>query len=177
MATQDAYPEHLGVPADARTPTTAERHRTILDRWRERKHERLMSARNRRVLAQWLRLTAKHATDRDPIRRRHDVLLHYRAAAVRTDLLEIAALLERGHDPDPECITLLHDLLANHIADSPLYNPNIPFTELQTTLDKVRSGLRPGPTSKEHLSPRRPVLVRRPARTRSRGDGRRRTCP
>ena len=145
MATEDAYLDHRGVPADPKLPTTSGRHRTILDRWREhsawRKQVRLMSARNRRVLAQWLRLTANHATDRDSIRRRHDVLLHYRAAAVRTDLLEIAALLERAHDPDPECITVLHHLLANDTADSPLYNPHTPFTELEAILDKVRAGL------------------------------------
>lgn len=144
MATTDAYPEHLGVPADAQTPTTAEHHE-ILERWRERtperKYARLIRARNRRMLVQWLRLTAKHATDRDSIRRRHDVLLHYRAAAVRTDLLEIAALLERAHDPDPDCIVALQNLLANHPGDSPLYNPNTPFPELQATLDYVRSGL------------------------------------
>lgn len=145
MATEDAYPDHLSVPADPQPRNTAERRRTIPDRWRERStarnQARLMSARNRRVLARWLRLTANHATDRDPIRRRHDVLLHYRAAAVRTDLLEIAALLEHADDPDPEYITLLDNLLANHTADSPLYNPHTPFTELEAILNKVRAGL------------------------------------
>jgi hypothetical protein len=145
MATQDAYPQHIGVPADAHTPTTPTRLHGILERWRERtaerKHARLISAPNRRVLVNWLRLTAKHATDRDSIRRRHDVLLHYRAAAVRTDLLEIAALLEGTHDPDPACIAALHGLLANDNGDSPLYNKNTPFTELQATLDNIRSGL------------------------------------
>jgi hypothetical protein len=69
------------------------------------------------------------------------VLLHYRAAAVRTDLLEIAALLERAHDPDPACIEALRALLANTDGESPLYNTNTPFPELEATLDYVRSGL------------------------------------
>ena len=144
MATEDAYLDHIGVPADPPLPADAGRRRTILDRRRERsarrKQARLMSARNRRVLAQWLRVTANHATDRDPIRRRRDVLLHYRAAAVRTDLLEIAALLERAHAPQPEIIRALHGLLANENG-SPLYNCNTPFSELEAALDYVRSGL------------------------------------
>jgi hypothetical protein len=69
------------------------------------------------------------------------VLLHYRAAAVRTDLLEIAALLEQANNPDPACITVLHHLLANDTADSPLYNPETSFTELEAILAKVRAGL------------------------------------
>jgi hypothetical protein len=140
MGTQDAYPEHLGATADAYT-IRAERHLGVLEHWRERKHTRLISARNRRVLVRWLRTTAKRASDPDPIRRRRDVLLQYRAAAVRTDLLEIAALLERTHDPDPDCMAALHNLLANHPGDSPLYNPNIPFTELQATLNYARTSL------------------------------------
>jgi hypothetical protein len=131
--------------AHAHTARPAERAPGILDSWQtrraERKNARLISAPNPRVLAKWLRLTANHAADRDPIRRRHDALLHYRAAAVRTDLLEVAALLEHAQAPDPECITVLHNLLANHTADSPLYNPHTPFTELEAILDKVRTGL------------------------------------
>jgi hypothetical protein len=107
-----------------------------------------MSKRNRRVLAQWLRLTASRAIDRDSIRRRHDVLLHYRAAAVRTDLLEIAALLERAHDPEPDGIRALHALLSNENG-SPLYNRNTPFSELEATLDYVRSGLERSHTASE----------------------------
>jgi hypothetical protein len=142
MTTQDAYPEHIGVPTDAQT--TPGRHPGVLQRQHERrarrKHARPVSARNRRRLAQWLRTTAIHATDRDPIRRRHDVLLHYRAAAVRTDLLEIAALLEHAHDPDPDCVAALRNLLANG-CDSPLYNADIHISELRATLDHVHAGL------------------------------------
>jgi hypothetical protein len=68
------------------------------------------------------------------------VLLHYRASAVRSELLELAAALERAYDPDPECVTALHDLLA-HTAESPLYDPKIPFYVLETTLEHIRAGL------------------------------------
>lgn len=143
MATPDTSSERPYVPAEAQTPSTVERDRGIVQRWRKRsaehKRARLVSPRNRRVLAQWLRRTARDANDRDPIRRRHDVLLHYRAAAVRTELLEIAALLERAHDPDPICVAALHQLLAN--GDSPLYHPGIPAAELRATLDYVRAEL------------------------------------
>lgn len=145
MGTQDTYSEHLHVPAEAPTHTTVESDRAIIQRWRkhsaERKRARLVSARNRRVLAQWLRRTANRAHDPDPIRRRREALLHYRAAAVRTELLEIAAILEHAHNPDPACVKALHDLLANG-CDSPLYNANIHASELRGTLDYVRSGLR-----------------------------------
>jgi hypothetical protein len=94
----------------------------------------------RERIARQLRGTARLASDSDSIRRRHDVLLHYRAAAVRTELLEIAALLERAHDPDPACVVALRELLANG-CDSPLYNVAIPVAELHETLDRVRSGL------------------------------------
>ena len=144
MTTQSRQPARVGHPAHAQTAGALERPPGPRDRWQARragrKQSRLISAGNRRVLAKWLRRIANHAIDRDPIRRRHDVLLHYRAAAVRTDLLEIAALLERAHDPEPDCIQTLHDLLANG-NDSPLYNPNTPFTELEAILDKVRAGL------------------------------------
>jgi len=143
MATQDAYSDHTGVPADAHNsyverPVGALEHRR--ERRAQRERARLMTARNRRTLARRLRLTARLATDRDPIRRRHDVLLHYRAAAVRTDLLEIAALLEGARNPDPACIAALHNLLANG-CDSPLYNAHIHLSELRATLDYIRSGL------------------------------------
>jgi hypothetical protein len=142
MSTPDTYSERPYVPAEAQTPSVGG-GRGIVRRWRERRTERtrarLVSARNRRVLAQSLRRTARDANDRDPLRRRRDVLLHYRAAAVRTDLLEIAALLERAHDPDPGCVAALHQLLRD--GDSPLYHPGVPAAELRATLDHVRAGL------------------------------------
>jgi hypothetical protein len=142
MATQPTYPTGVTHPAQART-TTVERE-GILDRWRahraERMQARLISARNRRVLAKWLRRTANCEHDTDPIRRRREALLHYRAAAVRTDLLEIAALIEHAPSPDPARVATLRDLLANG-CDSPLYNPDIHISELHATLHHVRSGL------------------------------------
>ena len=143
MATPDAFPETPDVPGNAALTITT-RHRGVPDWWRarsaERKHARLLSARHRRALARWLRLTAKLATDRDSIRRRHDVLLHYRAAAVRSELLEIAALLDRALAPDPASVQALHDLLA-HSGRSPLYDSRTPFSELEATLEYIRSGL------------------------------------
>jgi hypothetical protein len=142
MSTQ---PHQAGVahPAHAHTAGAVERPPGLLDRWQsrraERKNARLISARNRRLLAKWLRLTANHAVDPDPIRRRHDVLLHYRAAAVRTDLLEIAALIERADSPDPDCVAALRNLLAN--GDSPLYHARVHVSELYATLDYIRAGL------------------------------------
>jgi hypothetical protein len=64
-------------------------------------------------------------------------LLHYRAAAVRTDLLEIAATLEHAHDPDPARIAALHNVLANG-CDSPLYNADIHTSEPKATLIRSR---------------------------------------
>lgn len=60
------------------------------------------------------------------------------AAAVHADLLEIAATLERAHDPDPAGIAALHNVLANG-CDSPRYNADIHTSEPRATL--VRSGL------------------------------------
>jgi hypothetical protein len=67
-------------------------------------------------------------------------LLRDRVTAVRTDLLELAVMLERADDPDPARVAALHDLLANG-CDSPLYNPEVHVSELRATLYYVRSGL------------------------------------
>ena len=143
MATHDTHADRAHVPAQAPAHTTVERKHGIVQLWRERsaerKRARLVSARNRRIHATWLRATANRALDTDPLRRRREALLHYRAAAVRTELLELAVRLERAHDPDPECITLLHKLLAG--PDSPLYNRHIPAAELHRTLRRIRAGL------------------------------------
>lgn len=131
----------LTTQPSSRRPTESQlRVRCRRERRAERKRMRLVGVRNRRILAAQLRLTARHASDRDAIRRRHDVLLHYRAAAVRTDLLEIAALLQHTPDPCPDCVEALRTLLADG-CDSPLYNADVHFSELRATLDYVRSGL------------------------------------
>ncbi len=145
MATQPTPPASVASPARAHTAGALERARGSRDRWQvrraEREQARLISASHRRILANWLRRTANHAIDPDPIRRRHDVLLHYRAAAVRTDLLEIAALIERAQNPDPDRVAALRNLLAN--GDSPLYHAGVHVSELHATLDYVCAGLRP----------------------------------
>jgi hypothetical protein len=98
---------------------------------------RLQSVRTRRALAVGLRRTA------DPIQppRRFDPcpVLAERAAAVQHQLLELANALEQTQTPDPACVALIRDLLTNGI--SPLYNPNLPAGDLQTTLTRARVGI------------------------------------
>jgi hypothetical protein len=107
--------------------------RSVLERWRERR-----AIHKRRVLVQWLRRTANHTHEPHPIARSRHALLHYRAAAVRSELLEIA------HDPDPACVTTLHELLANG-CDSPLYNPDVHVSELRAAVYYVRAGIHDAP--------------------------------
>jgi hypothetical protein len=109
-------------------------------RWRGRKRARLLSARERRILVRWLRRTANRAPDRDPLRRRRELLLCDRVAVARTDLLEIAVMLEPAHDPDPARVAALRDLLSDGCG-SPLYNTDVHLSELWATLYYVRSGL------------------------------------
>ena len=141
MATR-TLPEPLARPA--RADTTKVDPKGIIRRWRarraERKRARLVSARNRRILARWLRRTADRTADPHPFARRREALLGYRAAAVRTELLEIAAAIERTQTPNPACVATLHELLSSG-CDSPLYNPRIPMSELHATLDHVRTEL------------------------------------
>jgi hypothetical protein len=143
MATRPTHPAPIAHPVRAET-ASAEHGPGIRQRWQarlaERQRTRLISARHRRVLARWLRRTANRTHPPRALSRTPEPLLHYRAAAVRTDLLEIAAILEHAHDPDPARIAALHDLLANG-CDSPLYNPDIHPSELHATLHYIRSGL------------------------------------
>jgi hypothetical protein len=113
-----------------------------VERWHGRRADRrlarLLTPRKRRALARALRGTAKDATE--PGSCLHSsVLLRYRAAAVRTELLEIAALLEQAPDPDPACVHEIHQLLTN--ANSPLYHRSIHVSELYATLYYLRAGL------------------------------------
>jgi hypothetical protein len=135
MATQDTHPPLADLNAEATAGRSFDARVGAGGRWREYRAER-----KRRVLVQWLRRTANRALDTDPIRRQREALLHYRAAAVRADLLEIAAILERTQTPNPACLATLNELLSNG-CDSPLYNPCIPVSELRATLDEIRSGL------------------------------------
>jgi len=135
MATQDTHPAPIHQPVPSRTATAKTTRTGVRERWRRHHAER-----KRRVLVQQLRLTADRAHDTDPIRRRREPLLHYRAAAVRTDLLEIAAILEHTQTPDPASIATLYKLLING-CDSPLYNRETHISELHATLDYVGARL------------------------------------
>jgi hypothetical protein len=130
----------------SQAPSTAAarpRRGDIARRWRDWRERRKLAApvspRSRRTLARQLRRTAEDV--RNPRSRgpTHRLVLHYRVAAVRSDLLEIAALLEHAHDPDPECLTALRDLLRD--AASPLYDPAVDPAQLSATLDHARAGL------------------------------------
>jgi hypothetical protein len=140
MATEPTHPTSIAEP----TTDTVEPDASIRRRWHAhrsaRAQARLTSARNRRILAQWLRRTANHNERLRPRTRTREALLDYRAAAVRTDLLEIAALLEHTNNPDPASVAALQDLLANG-CDSPLYNADIHISELHATLHYIRSSL------------------------------------
>jgi hypothetical protein len=102
---------------------------------------RLQSVRTRRALAIGLRRTA------DPIQPpcRFDPcpVLPDRAAAVRDQLLELANALEQTPTPDPACVALIRELLTN--GTGPLYNPNLPAGNVQTTLTRARAGIIPHP--------------------------------
>jgi hypothetical protein len=142
MPTQDTHARDVQPPDDAYPDASESPH--VVERYRQRRatrrRRRLVSAHNRRVIAKWLRRTARHTQRGHPLTGRRETLLHYRVAAVRADLLEISALLERAQHPDPACVAALRELLANG-CDSPLYNADIHISELQATLHYVRSGL------------------------------------
>jgi hypothetical protein len=95
--------------------------------------------RRRLQVAAGLCSVARHAATRAR-GRRHELLLVSRAAAVRPELLEVAALVRWAPDPDPECIAELHALLRSG-CDSPLYNPDVPAEELEATLGRARATL------------------------------------
>jgi hypothetical protein len=143
MAAKKPHSERAQLPARAPIHYTVDRDGGIgiVQRWRERsverKRARRVSGRNRRVLAKWLRRTANRAHGTDPTVQEP---LHYRVAAVRTELLELAAFLEHTPDPDPASVAALRDLLANS-RGSPLYNPNIPAAGLDEALQRIRAGL------------------------------------
>jgi hypothetical protein len=145
MATQPTRPTRGTERALTPAPATVEQNRSILERCQARRAEhkqaRLTSARNRRMLAKWLRRTANRTPHPRPLTRTPEPLLHYRVSAVRTDLLEIAATLEHTQRPDPARLTALRDLLANG-CDSPLYNPDIHISELRATVHYLRVELR-----------------------------------
>jgi hypothetical protein len=109
----------------------------------ERRRADHVSARTCRALARHVRAIASEPQARTGRRHRRRSPLSYRTAAARTELLEIAALLEHAHDPDPGSVQTLRDLLADQA--SPLYDPAVEAGELHATLDHVRRGLRRTP--------------------------------
>ena len=71
------------------------------------------------------------------------MLLYDRVGPVRSDLLEIAALLERELQPDPDGVAALQRLLTDG-CESPLYNADVHPSGLRATLHFVRSRLAAG---------------------------------
>lgn len=112
----------------------------------------LFTDRTRRRLVRSLRQLADRRPPRYAARRRFEVLLNERVALVRSDLLEIAALLEHERDPDPGCVVALHRLLTDGCA-SPLYNCEVHPSELRATLYYVRSRLGAVPSAPAHFRP------------------------
>jgi hypothetical protein len=66
-------------------------------------------------------------------------VLRYRAAAVRRELVEIAALLEHASNPDPGPVLAARELLRGRA--SPLYDVAVDVAELRTTLEALRTAL------------------------------------
>ena len=101
------------------------------------RHGRLTSSRSRRALAHGLRRTV--APNQPPARFDCCPILRDRVAAVRPELLDIAAVLEQADDPDPVSVALIHELL--HDGCSPLYDDRVAPADLEATLRRARVGL------------------------------------
>lgn len=98
-----------------------------------------VSPRTQRTLIDGLRAVARRSRQQGR-RRRFEVLLSRRAAAVSGELLALAALLDITEDPDPAAIDALVGLLTDG-RESPLYNPAVHVSELYATLIDVRRRL------------------------------------
>jgi hypothetical protein len=108
-------------------------------RWLERHtRARLAGPRARRALAYALRQAADPTKPPSRLRRRPRTL-PYRAAAVRLELLEIAALLEHAQDPDPGAIRAVRELLRDRT--SPLYDLTVDVAGDRATLEDLRKAL------------------------------------
>jgi hypothetical protein len=95
-------------------------------------------------------------------------------AAVQQELLELADLLERAHDPDASAVQLVRHLLTDG-CESPLYNRAVHASELKATLFYAKKGLdgctppAGGPAGAAHsFSPSRPPDRGRRLRGRNR---------
>lgn len=120
----------------------AGRRHAVVRSWlagrKRRRRARLVSARERRALAQGMRAVCRAAARETPDRWR--VLLCSRAAPFRSEMLEVAALLEQARDPDWACVAALRELLRDG-RTSPLYNPAIDPRHLGVILDRARACL------------------------------------
>jgi hypothetical protein len=105
--------------------------RMIGDRSRERAHHT-----QRHGLVAELRSVSRRAAT-PPRARRFDVLLCDRALAVRYEMLEVAAALDRTSQPSGRTLEALRQLLRDG-CDSPLYNPAVPEERLRMALDRIR---------------------------------------
>jgi hypothetical protein len=123
-------------------PEVAPAPTTLGGRWgqrrKARRREKLVGARNRHALVDSLRIVARKGAGIGV--RRHELLLVDRAAAVRTTVLRIAALLDQSPAPDPEACAELSELMRNGCT-SPLYNRDVHISELHATLDFVAGRL------------------------------------
>ena len=72
--------------------------------------------------------------------RRYEVLLCARAAEVRSDLLKVAATLERVPNPDPSTLRTLRWLLTDGCT-SPLFHHDVPMADLVAVLEMVQAEL------------------------------------
>jgi hypothetical protein len=126
-------------PTRPAAPAAANADRGARRRWLERHaRARRTGPRARRALAHALRQAADQTKPPSHFRPRRR-LLRYRAAAVRLELLEIAALLEHAQNPDPSPVRAVRQLLRDRT--SPLYDVAVDVAELRTTLGNVRKAL------------------------------------
>jgi hypothetical protein len=134
--------------------------RRLAERSRDRQRIRLVGG---------LRSISRHANTR-PRARRHEVLLCERVTSARPQLLAVAAALERVPDPQPETLKTVRWLLTDGCT-SPLYNPDVPATQLLAALDRVRAELDRRELGARDLSAHRAPDAPPPARHRVRGTG------
>ena len=109
------------------TPRAETPRRTRGTRWSERRRTRVVGG---------LRRVARRSRV-SPRAQRSEVLLCDRAEAIRTELLELAAVLQATSDPPPEVIAALHELLTDGCG-SPLYNADVPSGQLSARLERAR---------------------------------------
>lgn len=95
--------------------------------------------RQRLRLVNGLRRVSRRAST-NALARRYEVLLCERAASVRSDLLAVAATLERVADPEPDTLRTLRWLLTDGCT-SPLYNADVPAAGLNAVLCRLQAEL------------------------------------